>query len=249
MRHALVFLLISITGGCATTDTPYEPFKVDQEEIGRRVDSVGLVPCVIPDDIVEHEAKRKEFESYLIKKMRDAGFSMVPSSEYQEVFLPMKAAVGPLYDPNTGDLLKEKKETLTRHVRTEYLNEHDVDALLRCGVVVVKASWNHNHVSWHGTTAASTGKKGFWANLSAPSAYGTIPALSFRVSLEDRKGDDYYVNYGGIQLLRWVSGMKFKPVPINQLLSDSERNRRSVDIALGPLLGEEPAAAEEYLIE
>ena len=248
MRHALLILLLAITGGCATTQ-PYEPFKVDREVINQRVKSVGLVPCVIPDDIVEHEAKRRELEAYLIQKMRVGGFSMVPSSEYGDILLSMKAAVGPLYDPNTGDLLKEKQEALDRHVKTEYLNDHDVDALLHCGIVIVKASWSHNQASWHGTTEASTGKTGFWASMSAPSAYGTIPAISFRISLEDRKGDDYYVNYGGIQLLKWVSGMDFKTVPINQLLSDSERNRRGIDIALGPLLGEEPAEAEEELVE
>ncbi len=97
MRYALVILLTLTLVACATTQTPYEPFKVDREEISEQVNVIGLIPCAVPKKIDTHEEKRKEFESYLTKKMQKAGFSIIPSSEYEEIFLPMKDAVGPLY--------------------------------------------------------------------------------------------------------------------------------------------------------
>ena len=243
MRYALLILMTFILGGCATTK-PHEPFKVDREEVAEEVKSIGLMPCVIPRDIEGREEKRKEFEGYLFEKLKAAGFHVIPSSKYQEIRDPMKAAMGGLYDAQTGELLKEKNKALQQHAKREYLNQYDVDALLSCAVIVVKASWNHNNASWHGVTEASTGKKGFWAALAAPNAYGTIPALSLAVLLEDEKGDDYYMDYGGIQLLKWVRGRKFESVPAHQLLTDSERNRRAVDIALASLLGEEESDDE-----
>jgi len=66
--------------------------------------------------------------------------------------------------------------------------------------------------------------------------YGTVPALSLVVKIEDIHGPDLYINWGGIQLLQKISGSDFVPVPRNELLTSEERNKAAVDIALKPLI-------------
>ena len=78
--------------------------------------------------------------------------------------------------------------------------------------------------------------------MIAPSAHGTISALSLQVALMDSVGEVYYVNNGGIQLLNHVKGMKFVPVPEYDIFADPARDEKAVEIALRPLVQDTPTA-------
>lgn len=238
MRAVLILFTLTMLYGCATTP-PYKPFKVERDQIVQEVRTIGLMPVSLPWKFDKKDQIMAEFESYITEKLTDGGFKVIPSDRYAEIYESMKASVGPLYDPNTGQLLKKKYGALVEQVKREYRSKYNPDALLYSLIRYFKASWRANHARWHGVDEPTSGKKGFWAEFSAPSAYGTIPALSLVVVLKDRQENEYYANFGGIQLMQWVKGGDFVDVPENQLLADSERNRRSVEIALAPLLGEE----------
>lgn len=238
MRAVPILLTLAMLYGCATAP-PYKPFKVEREQIIQEVRTIGLMGVSLPGKFDKEDQIMAEFESYITEKLTDGGFQVIPSKRYAEIYESMKASVGQLYDPNTGQLLKEKHDALVEHAKREYRSKYDPDALLYSLIRVFKASWSANRARWHGVDEPTTGKKGFWADVSGPSAYGTIPGLSLVVVLRNPQENEYYVNFGGIQLLQWVKGRDFVDVPQNQLLADSERNRRSVEIALAPLLGEE----------
>lgn len=235
MRISLLLVIALFTLGCETMPK-HEPFQVGKDEIQQQVKTIGLTPISLPREFDENERLKAEFESYLTETLQRGGFVVVPSGKYIDIYEPMKNAVGPLYDANTGEPLEQKIETLLKHARAEYSNQQDLDAILYSGVRVVKAPWSGNTASWHGVTEATTGKEGLWGFLVAPTAHGTIPALSLIVSIEDHNGNEYYLNFGGIQLVQWVKGSGFVDVPENELLADPERNRRAVEIALTPLL-------------
>jgi hypothetical protein len=65
----------------------------------------------------------------------------------------------------------------------------------------------------------------------APSAYGTLPALSFRLMIASHYDELCFLGYGGIQLYSRVSGARFVDVPSYEILADSEKNIQSVEIA------------------
>ena len=56
------------------------------------------------------------------------------------------------------------------------------------------------------------------------------------MTVEDTSGAAVYLARGGIQVLSKISGLKFVPVPVNDLLASEERNRAAVDLAVGPLV-------------
>jgi hypothetical protein len=233
--HTLLFCCVVLFSGCAT---PYNPFKSSREEIIAKVKTIGMMPVQIVIDVEAPEAKKKEFENEIIRRLEAKDYKVIPPDEYKAIYEPLKESMGAMYDPHTGKLLEEKKKALQEHARREYLSRYDVDAILRSGVIVVKASWHGNHASWDGTKEASTGKKGIWADLTASGWKGTIPALSVAVVLQNRNRENYFVNYGGIQLYRLFRGGDFIDVPKHQLLADSSKNINAVAIALNPLLNE-----------
>ncbi len=237
MRIITILVTLTMLFGCATT--VHKPFKVERAQIYKEVRTVGIMPLAIPWKVDHKDRIRAELESSIAAKLREGGFSVISSEGYSQIYESMKASVGPLYDPNTGELLKEKHDSLVEHAKREYLRKNKPNALLYSGIQVVKANWSGNHAIWHGVDEPTTGKEGFWASLAASSSYGTIPALSLVLVLKDPQEKVYYNNFGGIQLVQWLKGGTFVDVPGNQLLTDSERNERAVTITLMPLLSEE----------
>ena len=214
-----------------TAGVPHRPPAVDEDNFADGVRTIGLMPFPIALEVVDLEKRREEFEATLIEELQDAGYSVVPSSAYIKTYEALKEVMGPLYDPATGEKLADKHDVLIDHTRREYLNAHDVDVLAYPAIVVAEARWNANVASWHGARESSTGKEGVWANLMAPSAYGTMPALSFRLVITDLYGEPCFLGFGGIQLCSRLSGMSFVDVPAYELLTDQEKNIRSVDLA------------------
>lgn len=235
--YIFLFFSVFLLNGCTTT-APYNPFKTSREEINKRVKTIGVKPIHIGIEVESLEEKQKEFEDEIVRRLKRKGYKVIEPDAYKAIKEPLKASMGGMYDPETGELLEEKYEALNEHVKREYLSKYDVDAILISAIVVVKASWNRNIASWHSVTQSSTGREGFWANFNAPQAYGTVPALSLLVVLEDTNGEDYYANFGGIQLAQLINGTRFVDVPKYQLLSKRLKNKNAVSIAMDPLLNE-----------
>lgn len=222
----------------ASIRPPYRPQEITAKTLRDKAKTIGVIPLFLPDGVVEPDKRKEEFEQTLVAKLTEAGFTVVPPSAYEAIHEFMKRTLGALYDPNTGKPIEERQDLVVRHSLREYIRTHRIDALAYPALITVAANWRENRAEWHGVREASTGREGFWADMAAPSAYGTIPALSFRMHILSAYGQLCYLGVGGIQLCSRVAGGRFVDVPTHELLTDSAKNERSVDIACRALLKE-----------
>ena len=217
---------------CATT-APYNPFKIAKEEIYGKVERVALVPVVVPEDLEDPGSVKAEFDSLIEAKLREAGFSVVPSEAYSKIWEQAIEKVGGCFDPITGKPDKAKLKTVQEQCHHQVCTKFNADALLYPSIVLVKANFHYNRATWDGVEE-NIGPKG-WKGFFAGDYQGAVGALSLKVALQDVHGAGMYLNRGGIQTLAKISGGQFVPVPQEELIANKERNNSAVEIALGPL--------------
>lgn len=144
-----------IGAGCATSPTPYNPFKIAQEELYGKVKTIALVPVNVPAGIVNPKVQVK-FEALIGAKLREAGFSIVPSQEAVDIWKRMPAQGGGYFNPVTGQPDKAKLQAGWAHVLRELSTQCKADAILRSNIQVVQANFAGNEASWHGTSELLT---------------------------------------------------------------------------------------------
>ncbi len=234
--HIIIFAcLITLSTSCAVTP-PYDPFIKSRSEIFNTVHVLSMTPVLLADFDRKDEVAAR-YEALITERLETAGFKVIPSSEYSSIWDPMIERSGGMFDPVTGVLDEEKMAALRLHTTNELVAKFDIDAYVRPAIMVIKASWNGNTATWDGVTDHTTGKGGFWAALSAPDAFGTIPALSLILPVTGTSGETYYVGRGGIQLFAHYKG-GFVDVPESMLFVDPERDVNAVNVALALLLNE-----------
>lgn len=230
-----IFLIITLVTLTACETTQPSPFKVARADIEQKVRTIGLLPLRIPIDNERAKIIEKNIEESITNKLKTAGYNVIPSASYSEIYDRFKSAAGPMYDPNTGELNEEKANTLSDQTKRVYLGQNAVNALMYIGILPVKAEWNQNRAAWHGVEEPSTGKTGFWAHISAAQQYGTLPALSMAILLRAEDETELYSRMGGIQLLAHLSGGGFVEVPEGELLIDDDKIQNAINFALDPL--------------
>jgi hypothetical protein len=194
-----------------------------------------------------------EFEALVEAKLKEAGFNVIPASEYRAIQDSIENTVGFSDELRDDPNQQRKYDFIAEHVRREYLAANTLDALACPQIVVARASWSQGaSAHWHGASEPVAGKKGLWETFAAMNCYGYMPALSLKLTLCDLDSTPYYTYYGGIQLLEWLNtGINFKgsflPVPTDQILDDPQEFERSVTIACAPLLNEEIPKEYRYL--
>lgn len=232
-RQSLAVALVA--SGCAAR-VPYNPFKVPQEDLRKKTKVVAMAPVTAPPDLESPEPVKAKFESFIEAQIREAGFTIVPSREYETIWKRMTEQLGGYFDPITGKRDESKFKTVRSHTLRELAGKFKADAVLHPSILAVRANFAAGYAAWHGTTESLMGS-GLAAVFFAGSSHGTVGALSLIVVLEDVHGVDMYVNGGGIQILAKLSGQSFVPVPRRELFANEERNLAAVTIALAPLTG------------
>lgn len=241
-----VLLIALIGAGCAPAGTaPYNPLKISAQDFKSKVKTIALAAVVIPRDIEIPDRAMNTFESLIAAKLRDAGFSVIPSRESEEIRQRMTQQMGGYFDPRTEELTDEAKfKTVREHILRELNVKFKADAVLHPSIRLFNAPWNLGTANWHGTTESiKPGWMQFFDALTNLSSSGSVRALSLVVILEDINGTRLYSSAGGIQVLSKISAEgKSVPVPQSELLANDERNVLAVDIALGALIGKSVVA-------
>lgn len=239
MKRQFILLLTVVIAlievGCATT-IPYNPFKTDQNEFYVNTKTIALSPCVV--QIEASEQVIAKFELLIGNKLREAGFSVLPSKEYRDIWKHNVDQIGAIFDPITGKKDDSKLKVIQEQCYKELAGKLNVDAVLISRILIVKASFYEYVAQWDGTKESLDVRSGgmkFLGFLDSSTTTGTVPALSLGITIKDIHGTPVYVNWGGIQVLTKRSP-KFVPVPKNELLVDEERNVAAVNIALDPLI-------------
>lgn len=79
----LVAVLVGV--GCASTPR-YNPFKIPQDDFYGKIKTIALAQVRVPRDLEDPTPVRSRFESLIDAKLREAGFSTVPSREFEAIF-------------------------------------------------------------------------------------------------------------------------------------------------------------------
>jgi hypothetical protein len=229
-------IVILLVAGCATTPK-YTPFKVTKEEFYAKTKTIALAPLEIPEGMPDPEPVIATYESLLEAKLKEAGFLVLSSGVFDDIFKQMTEQVGGFFDPMTGKINEAKYKTVQKCTCEELGIKCNADVILFPSIQVFFVDWTGGAARWHGTSEpiSSSGQL-FLESLVGISRSGNVSALSLTVNFQDLNGGVQYMNYGGIQLMNKLSGGKFVQVPREKLFADEERNTNSVNIALGPLL-------------
>ena len=219
----MAILMVALTGaGCAT-----DPLKIAQHIIPGQIKTIALAPVGVPPDLGHPEPVMAKFESLLEAKLREGGFSIVPSREFVEIWKRMAEQVGGYFDPVTGKREEAKFRAVQEHALRELSATFKADALVQARIQPVTVPFRATEATWHGTSQLV---EGGWQR------FGTIGALSLVITIVDSHGVVMYTNAGGIQLLAEFKGNQLVLVPRHELFTDEERNAAAVNIALGPLV-------------
>lgn len=237
MKHyTLIAVMAAVVLGTGCATTKYNPFRVGKEEIRSSVKTMALATLEAPSDLPDSKEMRADFETLLTTELQTAGFEVVPSKEYEEVFTRMQGQMGGFFDPMTGKADKERLKQVQDLCRREVAAKFHADAVLYPGLFVVQARLIQQVAYWDGVK--ETAIAGNWAERLLSGNYlGSLPALSLWITLKDTSGADLYVNGGGLQLIGKVKGLggRVIEVPPQELLVDYQQKSRAVEIAIKPL--------------
>jgi len=239
MRQQFLLFVVVVAAlavaGCETTTDSYNPFKIDQEKFYATTKTIALAPIVVQANVEASEQKKDKFESHIENKLREAGFSVVPSKEYGDIWKRMSEQTGGYFDPVTGNRDEAKFKSIQERTFQELERKFNVNAILYSSILIVKASFNNYVAEWDGTEESFDARHGFIQFLDTSMSSGTIGALSMQALIKDIDGATLYVNRGGIQVVaKYING--FVPIPKGELLLNEERNVGAVNIALTPFI-------------
>src|SRR5207244_11695624 len=123
-------LVISTELGCRTAPPPYEPFKISRDGFYGKVRTIVLAPVIVPANLEDQEPVKTKFESLVEAKLREAGFSLVPSREYSAIWQRTTDQMGGFFDPMTGKVDESKVKAARTHTLRELQRTAQADAVL-----------------------------------------------------------------------------------------------------------------------
>ncbi len=226
-------------------------FLVSPEQFFASTRVVALAPVRPPAELVIGEHGLARLDTLLDARLREAGFAVVPATEYAQIWQVVLERVGGVYDPQTGVPDDARLAEARLQLADELELAFGADAILYPELWVEDVPFSDGRAEWHGVsegvvriapaivdavlgTLAAFGDAGH-TDTEYPS--GVVRALSLHVFVEDLAGVETYRRAGGIRVLErmgWHAG-DWRPVDSEELLSDPERNRRAVEVALAPL--------------
>ncbi|MBS0579169.1 MAG: hypothetical protein JSR36_07895 [Proteobacteria bacterium] len=226
---------------------PYYEFGTPRAQILSTVQTIGVMPLSVPDDLPDQEAVTARYEAEIVRRLQSAGFTVVAPAVMREIQQQIRTTLGGMYDPITGQPLKEKFDAFNEFSTNEYLAAHKVDAILRPLIRVRPARFAGNTAQWDGASDSSSGRSSmgnFMSALAGAQLSGHVRALSFVVRLSDAGGKVLYTAAGGIQLLGYarvevhglLTSTKQLDVDPKSIMTDPARDARALSLALDPLL-------------
>jgi hypothetical protein len=232
-------IIFLFTSACATlpvyTDTP---FRATKEELHMKIKTIALKPLDIPDGLGNSEKINAIFEPLIMLKLHNAGFSVVESINYTEIWKRSCEQVGGVVDPATGKSVDSRIQAAQLLCLEILKTVFHADALLTPKIEIVPAKFSDCKARWHGTSE-QIDEVVLGIFCVSGNMFGTVSALSLVVRVEDTQKNLLYVNSGGIQVLQRLEGFLVKDiVAVNEanLFTNNERNQTAVSIALGPLV-------------
>jgi hypothetical protein len=136
----ITLLAALLAAGCAAK--AYDPFRISPEEFRRRVKTVAVARVAVPGNVGDAATASAKFHPAIEAKLREAGFTVVPSEQVREVWDAKANELGGLFDQQTGSLNEAKASALMEHVRGEMKSRFAADALALPHVRTVTANFS-----------------------------------------------------------------------------------------------------------
>lgn len=225
-----VLVLTLAASGCASD----KAFNIERSLFIERIKTIAVTPVSIPDGLENPESIRTEFESLLATRIQEAGYAVVPSTDYVTAVKHAAEEHGSV--DSQGPVIREQTSKI---LNTKFA----ADAVLDADIRVVKAGWQDWIARWDGTSEKLKDYTEYVKD-AFPLAFiglliiksGTVPALSLVISIKDiNTKQELYRKAGGIQVLAKLHGSEFVPVPRNELCSSKELNLEAIEIVVSPL--------------
>ncbi|MBI4209699.1 MAG: hypothetical protein HY538_08360 [Deltaproteobacteria bacterium] len=231
-RWLLLFFILEF--GCAST-LKYAD-QVPEENLLENVHTIALAPMFVPSDYSVPELNRQKFQALIEQRLTEAGFKIIPSNEYSQLWKKYEKQIGPFFDPMTGKRDETKVEAVRQKSLQEMKKNFGIDVILYNILQVVPVEYNQAEARWDGAKQYIGAKEGFWGQLNNLSTFGSVHAFSLVIQVKDLGGNDLYVGRGGVQPLSKISGSSFVDMSPEELLADEKKNIQAINLALDPLL-------------
>lgn len=262
-----LFALLLLTA-CASSPTSRSPFLVNQEDFLHSTRTVALISTEFAHALERDstnggsaefnsrlEEARKSFESAVASTLTEAGFSVIPSEEYKQVWDQLIREQGGFFDPATGKR-NEAKYMAVRKQAAQFLAANKAaDVVLDLRLLPMSIRFSGGVARWDGTAQKIDGAldrlegaSGFFKGMfsSGANTYGSATGASVKMVIADAQtGIETFSNRGGIQLLVKQEGfgpmgmfrsMHLAPIPSSEMFASAERNTYAVAYALDPIV-------------
>ncbi len=238
-RYDAAFIVVLTMGlvNCARPGaaSPYDLFIVSEAEFFDRTQRIALVPLYVDVDLDVPDTIVSMLDSLVENETTVAGFDVIPSLVYDELWRRIVEDVGGVFDPYTGRRDDERFESAVAQLRRELVERYQPHALLAPELWIVEADFRDARATWDGATqniAESIFRRG---------VDGVVLAITLGIIIEDLDGAELYVNGGGIEVMETLEG----PVPPEALFRDAGRIEHAVRTALQPLRRRSSEASHE----
>jgi hypothetical protein len=221
------------------------------ETVRSQLRTVAVSPVYLPLDVPRREEVQHRLEQALEARFAAAGITVIPASTRAELEGRIRAALGGVFDPHTGEPDRARAAAYDEHVWSEMRRLHPADAWVQCRVEVRRANASGAYMAWDGVDGESSiGSPDPVRDMfKAPQAAGGLRALSLVVVLTRPDHQVLYGRYGGLQpieyfgeasagkkLLGLPQQVRYVPVDRDALMTDPAREQRALSLALDPLL-------------
>lgn len=212
--------------------------EVDRAAFLARYPRVAVAAAEVPK-IPNRSAARERYTAAVTTALTQAGFEVIPPTEYAAVWDPIYASAGGFYDPLTGDFLAEKRKAAIAEAFAKLGAASPVDAVFLPALVRREARIDKGEAKWDGLSIP-LGKGGALFDKSRQFG-GTMPAMSLELRALDKDLNEVFLGRGGIELLERfkVGGLMsmggFEEIPDADWLADSAKDAPATERALGAL--------------
>jgi len=227
--------------------------------------AIAVAPVVVPPDVHLPDSVAAAFDEDIRQWLRENGYHALPPGLFDSMRGRMGEDIQPSVDP-VGTLKITGGDSRERLILKALVEEQGADGFLIPEIQGAEATFDGEAAMWDGTEQTvgetrslgakiisgilnlfRTGEHDFSEDEPAPE--GSVWALSLVIRIENSIGARLYTGRGGIELLEkadfeggiWFGdpepeGYQIVRVPEEELFQKRNRIRRSVRIALEPLL-------------
>ncbi len=233
-----VLVLVYTAAACSTSSVVVSDLNLvpmEPEEFRTRTRTIALATTRVMVDMPDKGSVKAEFDSLVEARFRAEGFSVVRVGEFDETVERITEEMGGVFDPKTGEPDSVKVRMVYQQALGEIRDEIDPDVVIipTIEVVAVRVD-NTAKAEWLGASECiDPPLVQIFGSCGTTKYSGTLPALSFFVTVFDMDAVVLFRNGGGLQILERPGGR----IPRDELFDDKDRNTDAVGIAVDPLVG------------